>query len=193
MAAAEEAAATKLTIVLLSHGSEIASQQAPETQTEQTGHQDLAFRQLGLSSVCPLPRLLLLLPTQRAHAPDPQAREPLSLWTEVWPTQPVPTQRTRRRRRAPDGVRTTERSYCEFTDYESLGSSTTVTILKRNRLMLKALPLKSAPHRLHGARFRCRKAVIDLGLVNLHHPSAAHANTPGRRRRRRRRRRLRHR
>ena len=23
--------------------------------------------------------------TQRAHAPDPQAREPLSLWTEVWP------------------------------------------------------------------------------------------------------------
>ena len=53
VAAAEEAAATKLTIVLLSHGSEIASQQAPETQTEQTGHQDLAFRQLGLSSVCP--------------------------------------------------------------------------------------------------------------------------------------------
>ncbi len=29
--------------------------------------------------------------TQRAHAPDPQAREPLSLWTEVWPTQPVLT------------------------------------------------------------------------------------------------------
>jgi len=33
--------------------------------------------------------------TQRAHAPDPQAREPLSLWTEVWPTQPVLTQITR--------------------------------------------------------------------------------------------------
>ena len=27
--------------------------------------------------------------TQRAHTPDPQAQEPLSLWTEVWPTQPV--------------------------------------------------------------------------------------------------------
>jgi len=30
--------------------------------------------------------------TQRALSPDPQAREPLSLWTEVWPTQPVLTQ-----------------------------------------------------------------------------------------------------
>jgi hypothetical protein len=48
------------------------------------------------------PRVVLLLfnttrmccccSTQRAHAPDPQARGPLSLWTEVWPTQPVLTQ-----------------------------------------------------------------------------------------------------
>ena len=30
--------------------------------------------------------------TQRANSPDPQAQEPLSLWTEVWPTQPVRTQ-----------------------------------------------------------------------------------------------------
>jgi hypothetical protein len=35
--------------------------------------------------------LLLLFNTTRAHAPDPQARGPLSLWTEVWPTQPVLT------------------------------------------------------------------------------------------------------
>ena len=33
--------------------------------------------------------MLLLFNTTRAHTPDPQAREPLSLWTEVWPTQPV--------------------------------------------------------------------------------------------------------
>jgi len=32
--------------------------------------------------------LLLLFNTTRT-SPDPQAREPLSLWTEVWPTQPV--------------------------------------------------------------------------------------------------------
>ena len=25
---------------------------------------------------------------KRTHAPGPQAQEPLSLWTEVWPTQP---------------------------------------------------------------------------------------------------------
>jgi hypothetical protein len=36
--------------------------------------------------------LLLLFNTTRAQPPDPQAREPLSLWTEVWPTQPVLTQ-----------------------------------------------------------------------------------------------------
>jgi len=30
--------------------------------------------------------------TQRAHAPDPQARGPLSQWTEVWPTPPMLTQ-----------------------------------------------------------------------------------------------------
>jgi hypothetical protein len=35
--------------------------------------------------------LLLLFNTTRAHTPDPQARGPLSLWTEVWPTQPVLT------------------------------------------------------------------------------------------------------
>ena len=28
----------------------------------------------------------------RAHTPDPQAQEPLSQWTEVWPTQPAYTQ-----------------------------------------------------------------------------------------------------
>ena len=28
---------------------------------------------------------------RRAHTPDPQAQEPLSPWTEVWPTQPVLT------------------------------------------------------------------------------------------------------
>ena len=33
--------------------------------------------------------LLLLFNTTRAHTPDPQAQEPLSQWTEVWPTQPV--------------------------------------------------------------------------------------------------------
>ena len=31
--------------------------------------------------------LLLLFNTTRAHTPDPQARGPRSLWTEVWPTQ----------------------------------------------------------------------------------------------------------
>ena len=36
--------------------------------------------------------LLLLFNTTRAHSPDPQARGPLSLWTEVWPTQLVLTQ-----------------------------------------------------------------------------------------------------
>ena len=36
--------------------------------------------------------LLLLFNTTRAHTPDPQAQEPLSQWTEVWPTQPVLTQ-----------------------------------------------------------------------------------------------------
>ena len=36
--------------------------------------------------------VLLLFNTTRAHSPDPQARGPLSLWTEVWPTQPVLTQ-----------------------------------------------------------------------------------------------------
>jgi len=30
--------------------------------------------------------VLLLFNTTRAHSPDPQARGPLSLWTEVWPT-----------------------------------------------------------------------------------------------------------
>ena len=30
--------------------------------------------------------------TQRAQPPDPQARGPLSLWTEAWPTQPAITQ-----------------------------------------------------------------------------------------------------
>jgi hypothetical protein len=29
--------------------------------------------------------MLLLFNTTRAHSPDPQARGPLSLWTEVWP------------------------------------------------------------------------------------------------------------
>ena len=29
--------------------------------------------------------------TQRVRPPDPQARGPLSLWTEVWPTHPVLT------------------------------------------------------------------------------------------------------
>jgi hypothetical protein len=29
--------------------------------------------------------------TTRAHTPDPQARGPRSLWTEVWPTQPMLT------------------------------------------------------------------------------------------------------
>ena len=33
--------------------------------------------------------LLLLFNTTRAHTPDPQAQEPLSQWTEVWPTQPA--------------------------------------------------------------------------------------------------------
>ena len=32
----------------------------------------------------------------RAHTPDPQAQEPLSQWTEVWPTQPVRTQAVNR-------------------------------------------------------------------------------------------------
>ena len=36
--------------------------------------------------------VLLLFNTTRAHTPDPQARGPRSLWTEVWPTQPVLTQ-----------------------------------------------------------------------------------------------------
>ena len=35
--------------------------------------------------------------TQRAQPPDPQARGPLSLWTEVWPTQPAITQAVNRR------------------------------------------------------------------------------------------------
>ena len=35
--------------------------------------------------------LLLLFNTTRAHTPDPQARGPRSLWTEVWPTQPMLT------------------------------------------------------------------------------------------------------
>jgi len=48
------------------------------------------LRQLGDETFVPL----LLLNTTR-FAPGPQAREPLSLWTEVWPTQPVLTQRTR--------------------------------------------------------------------------------------------------
>ena len=39
------------------------------------------------------PLLLLLNTTRaRAHTPDPQAREPLSQWTEVWPTRPMRTQ-----------------------------------------------------------------------------------------------------
>ena len=33
--------------------------------------------------------ILLLFNTTRAHTADPQAQEPLSLWTEVWPTRPV--------------------------------------------------------------------------------------------------------
>ena len=40
--------------------------------------------------------LLLLFNTTRAHTPDPQAQEPLSQWTEVWPTQPVRTQAVNR-------------------------------------------------------------------------------------------------
>jgi hypothetical protein len=35
--------------------------------------------------------MLLLFNTTRAHSPDPQARGPQSLWTEVWPTQPMLT------------------------------------------------------------------------------------------------------
>ena len=40
--------------------------------------------------------LLLLFNTTRAHSPDPQAPEPLSQWTEVWPTRPVHTQAVNR-------------------------------------------------------------------------------------------------
>ena len=40
--------------------------------------------------------VLLLFNTTRAHTPDPQAQEPLSQWTEVWPTQPVRTQAVNR-------------------------------------------------------------------------------------------------
>jgi len=36
--------------------------------------------------------------TQRARSPDPQARGPLSQWTEAWPTQPAITQTVNRRR-----------------------------------------------------------------------------------------------
>jgi hypothetical protein len=32
---------------------------------------------------------LLLFNTTRAHSPTPKHREPLSPWTEMWPTQPV--------------------------------------------------------------------------------------------------------
>ena len=37
----------------------------------------------------PAPGCCCCCSTQRADAPDPQAQEPLSLWTEVWPTQPA--------------------------------------------------------------------------------------------------------
>ena len=45
---------------------------------------------------CSCVLLLLLFNTTRAHTPDPQAQEPLSQWTEVWPTQPVRTQAVNR-------------------------------------------------------------------------------------------------
>ena len=35
--------------------------------------------------------LMLLFNTTRVRTPDPQARGPLSLWSEAWPTQPVLT------------------------------------------------------------------------------------------------------
>ena len=50
----------------------------------------------GFSMGALVVRLLLLFNTTRAHTPDPQAQEPLSQWTEVWPTQPVRTQAVNR-------------------------------------------------------------------------------------------------
>ena len=52
-----------------------------ETKTRCFSRHDLYICELVLL-------LLLLFNTTRARAqpPDPQAREPLSLWTEAWPT-----------------------------------------------------------------------------------------------------------
>ena len=64
----------------------------------------------------------------RAHTADPQAQEPLSLWTEVWPTRPVHTQAVNRQNEGEEeapvlasvlllGSLTRNRTAACFTDY----------------------------------------------------------------------------
>ena len=46
----------------------------------------LSGRRRQLSLGCSTPADAPAVKHKRAHSPDPQARGPLSLWTEVWPT-----------------------------------------------------------------------------------------------------------
>ena len=70
---------------------------APTETTRALSHGGGHIARATTSERDPPAVLLLLLFNTTRKPPDPQARGPLSLWTEVWPTQPAITQAVNRR------------------------------------------------------------------------------------------------